>query len=371
MKIVQLLSGRGVNGAVIQALRLIQALHERGHEVSVVGLEKSWIRTQLAGSSINYFPSTLDRWPLSELRRVASWINQQQADLLHTHNTSGQIFGTLLKGWIRVPVVATAHHTKLHAYWMFNDFVIANSEHTRRAHVRWSRVHPSRVETIRCLIDHTPEPSDIERQRLAWRTQYGFTPEDKVVAIVGDVCPRKNHLMLVDAMPQVLRQVPQAKVAIVGNQHRSYATKVKAAIADKSLDQQIRFVSFQDDVPAMMRAIDLLVACPTDEPFGLTPPEAMAASRPVVATRVGGLVESVDDGVTGYLVPKNDSSALATAIVRVLNDTHHAAELGSAGRNRFLQMFDNARNITRHEELYSQLVGCKPSYLPTRLRRAA
>lgn len=357
MKVMHIISGFGVNGAIIQCLRLAIALSERGHEVTLVGREGSWIQEQVERTNVRFLPSRLKRWPLKDLREIAKWVQSQQIDIVHTHNTSAQIFGLMLKGFTKVPVVATAHHTKMHAYWAMKDFVIANSDHTRNVEVTWNRVRRRNVETVRALIDHAPIPHNSEELALKWRAENGFTPEDKLMAIVGDVCPRKNHLLLLKAMPEILRRVPQAKVAVVGNRCPIYIKQVRSQVVRMGLKKEFRFIDFQDDIPAVMRAIDLLVACPTQEAFGLTPPEAMAAYKPVVATRVGGLVESVEDGVTGRLVRSKDAPALAAAISDVLSDDQLALQYGQAGRSRFLDMFDNARNVMRHEEIYAKIIG--------------
>ena len=356
MKIVQLMSGIGVNGAIIQCLRLTEALARRGHEITFIGREGSWIQRQLAGTNVQFKTSDLRRWPLDDLRSIAQWLEDENIDVLHTHNTSGQLFGVLLRLFTRIPIVATAHHNKIHAYWALKDFVVANSEHTRKVEINWNRVRPCNIETVRALIDHAPIPPNAQQLRSAWRAEHGFSCDDKLIAIVGDVCPRKNHLLLLKALPEVLRQVPNAKVAVIGNRCPTYMLKVQAEIDRLGVQEQFRLVDFQTDIPNVMRAIDLLVACPTKEPFGLTPPEAMAAFKPVVATRVGGLVESVADGETGYLVPSNNAPALANAIGKILSQDDLAEQMGMAGRARFLEMFDNDRNVERHEEIYYEVV---------------
>ncbi len=373
MKIVQLISGFGVNGAIIQCLRLAEGLAKRGHDVTLVGRSNSWIQSQLPGTGVKFRNSDLQRWPFHDLKAMARWIEAERVDIVHTHNTSGQIFGAMLKMFTKVPVIATAHHTKMHAYWMLKDFVIANSDHTRGIEINWNRVRPRNVETVRALIDHAPIPHNAEKLRDQWRAAHGFSPADKVIGIVGDVCPRKNHLLLLKAMPEILRKVPNAKVAVIGNRCPKYIVKVNARIKKLGLNDAIRFIDFQLDIPNMMRAIDLLVACPTQEAFGLTPPEAMAAFKPVVATRVGGLIESVVDGETGYLVPSNNAAELSSAVSKVLGNDDLAEQMGVAGRARFLEMFDNYRNVIRHEEIYTDVarrVLCrevaKPVSLPKR-----
>jgi glycosyltransferase involved in cell wall biosynthesis len=96
-----------------------------------------------------------------------------------------------------------------------------------------------------------------------------------------------------------------------------------------------------------------VVAVPSQfEGFGLSAAEAMAAGRPVVGTRVGGLAEIIEDGVTGYLISPDDSTGFAAALVRVLSDPHEAAIMGQRGRKRVSEQFSSKRFAESFVEAY-------------------
>lgn len=355
MKIVQMQSATGANGAATQSLIMTRELVKRGHELTLLAREGSWISTQIARDPIRFFPCDFRRWRLQGLRDMARWLDDEAIDVIHTHSTSAQVYGVFLKLFSAVPVVAAAHHGRFQPHWAFNDYVIANSEATRKRHMRWNRVPAARIEALRYPIQQRSLGPNAAEIGLSWREQFGAKPEDRLIGLVGTISPRKNQAMLVRALPRVLEKIPRARVLLLGNGDNSYRASVEREIERLRLGDHIHWAGFQDDIPGIMQGLDLLVACPLHEPFGLTVPEAMAAGLPTVATRIGGLRESIVDGETGYLVSPRDVAGLADAIIRVLADPAHAAELGANGRKRFVELFDAQKSIDRHVEIFQMV----------------
>ena len=110
------------------------------------------------------------------------------------------------------------------------------------------------------------------------------------------------------------------------------------------------------DVPAWVRSADVVLAVPWYEPFGITPLEAMACGRPVVATAVGGLQDSVVDGVTGDLVPPRDPDALGKALAALLADDERRAAYGAAGVRRARARYRWSRVVADTETVYRQVL---------------
>ncbi|MEX1039535.1 MAG: glycosyltransferase family 4 protein [Pirellulaceae bacterium] len=353
MKIVQMQSANGTNGAATQSLLMSRELAARGHEVTLFARKTSWIAKQIKqDASIQFIPCGFRRWHLQGLRDMARWLEEEAIDVIHTHSTSAQVYGVFLKLFSPVPVVAAAHHSRFQPHWAFNDYVIANSEVTRKRHRLWNRVPAKRIETVWYPINHRSLGPDAAEIGQKWREHFGAKPEDRLIGLIGTINPRKNQAMLVRSLPRILTKVPHARVVFLGTSEADYRAIVQREIERLGVGSHIHFAGFQDDIPGIMQALDLLVACPTNEPFGLTVPEAMAAGLPTVATRVGGLRESIVDGQTGYLVSPRDVTGLADAIIRVLADPAHAAELGAQGRQRFLELFDIQKSMDRHVEIF-------------------
>jgi glycosyltransferase involved in cell wall biosynthesis len=109
-------------------------------------------------------------------------------------------------------------------------------------------------------------------------------------------------------------------------------------------------------MPAVLRSAHVVVATPWYEPFGIVPLEAAACGRPVVASAVGGMLDTVQDGTTGVLVPPRDALALARAVRSVVDDPDHAVELGTAARRRAVRRYGWDRVAQQTARVYRELL---------------
>ena len=128
MKILQIISGRTINGALTYCKFVSEQLQSLGHEVTVVGREDGWLNGEL-DPSVPYVVSELNRSPF-ELRRIAKLARDNGIEVIHTNMSRGHAFGVILKLMTGIPVVATAHSHSSQIHWRLNDFVIANSQST-------------------------------------------------------------------------------------------------------------------------------------------------------------------------------------------------------------------------------------------------
>ena len=130
-------------------------------------------------------------------------------------------------------------------------------------------------------------------------------PGSQIVGVVARLEPEKGHPTLLEAWPLVLRAVPDAYLLIVGEGSRRDALEAQAR--ELRIAHRVVFTGRRDDVPAVTAALDVAVLPSYREAQGLVILEAMALSRPVVASNVGGIPEMIEDGVTGLLVPPHDA----------------------------------------------------------------
>jgi glycosyltransferase involved in cell wall biosynthesis len=181
---------------------------------------------------------------------------------------------------------------------------------------------------------------------------YGLAPGAQIVGVVGRLEPEKGHPTLIDAWPLVLRVVPNAYLLIVGEGSRREA--LEHQVAELGIGSRVIFTGRRDDVPAVTAALDVAVLPSYREAQGLTILEAMALSRPVVASNVGGIPEMVEDGRTGLLVPPHDPEALAAAITRLLVDHPLADMLARAGHDLVHERFCLELMVRSIEDLYDE-----------------
>ncbi len=322
MKILQIISGRNVNGALVHCKLLSGRLSELGHEVTVLCRPDSWIWDQLDDANLRVVASELNRWPLTELVRTARWVRDEKFDVIHTHMSRAHAYGVLLRWFSGVPVVATAHNRHVQVHWRFNDRVIANSEATRRFHCLVNRVERHKVETIHCFVDLPKFARLHQRSGIRLKRQWRLADDQPVLGIVGDVTPRKGHWYLFKSLPGLVRRFPDLQLIVTGRFERNegYVKKLRRFLLEHQLARRVKWLGRRSDIPEIMAALDVLVVPSIEEPMGMVPLEAMAAGTPVVAARTGGLVEVVRDEINGIIIPSRCFKSIEVAVGRLLSD---------------------------------------------------
>lgn len=322
MNILEIVSAKDVNGAVIHCLALCRALAARGHDVTLLCRPGAWVAEQIApGDNVRVLLSSLDRWPLSELRRIARIARHElRIDVIHTHMTRAHHFGVFLRRLSGIPVVATAHSQRVQPQWLFNDKIISVSEATRRWHRTHNLVPSGRIETVHGFVDYERFAAPVTEAAAQVRASLNVAPGAPLVGLIGDVVPRKGQMVLVRALPKVLAAVPNVQAVIVGPPKGSsgYEAQARAEAGRLGVEGALIWAGYRSDVREIMAALDVYVLASFSEMFPVSLLEAMAAGLPVVATRQGGVPECVVDGESGLLVLPGDAGALADAVVRVL-----------------------------------------------------
>jgi glycosyltransferase involved in cell wall biosynthesis len=195
-----------------------------------------------------------------------------------------------------------------------------------------------------------------------------FTPRGPVaprserprLVVLGRLVERKGQ----DDAVRALRAVPDAELVVVGGPPADAVDadpevrRLRAIAETEGVADRLVFAGSvpRDDVPAWVRSADVVLAVPWYEPFGITPLEAMACGRPVVATAVGGLQDSVVDGVTGDLVPPRDPVALGKALAALLADDERRAAYGAAGVRRARARYRWSRVVADTETVYRHVL---------------
>jgi glycosyltransferase involved in cell wall biosynthesis len=177
--------------------------------------------------------------------------------------------------------------------------------------------------------------------------------------------PRKGFDTLISA----LRSVPDAELVIAGGTEAdrltddAEAVRLREVARRAGVADRVRLVGRvpRADVPALLRSADVVACVPWYEPFGIVPLEAMACGVPVVASAVGGLTDTVVDGVTGTLVPPHDATALARALRTVLSDAALRDALGSAGHDRVQARYTWDRIASDTERVYLRAAASAPA----------
>jgi glycosyltransferase involved in cell wall biosynthesis len=292
------------------------------------------------------------------------------ADLLHASALKAGFYAGLAGALARVPVVwefpdlLTDHFFSPAARRLvvatanrFTNTVMAVSGVVGEALVT-AGVDPNRVAVI---------PNGVDLERFHERTtpapirrEIGIPEEAPLVAIFARLAPWKGHPVFLEAAARLLAAGSRAHFLIVGDaafDDPAYGEGLKARAEELGLSGRAHFIGYRPDVPEVMAAVELVVhASVLPEPLGLTPLEAMALGKPVVAVGVGGPLETVVDGETGLLVAPEDPVAMAAAVGRLLDDRALCRRMAAAGRLRVAERYSQSRLADQVESLYERLI---------------
>jgi glycosyltransferase involved in cell wall biosynthesis len=281
-------------------------------------------------------------------------------DVVHAHMFGSNVWGTVLGRLSGVPVVVAHEHTwsfqgrplrrfldrELVARWA--DVFVAVSGEDRRKMIEVEGVDPAK---IRLIPNGIPSPANGAVADV--RAELGIEPGAPVLGVVCELRAQKALEVLFEAAALLLAEFPTLKVLVAGDgpeRARLEEDARRLGVADTVL-----FLGIRRDVPAVLAAVDVAVLSSDYEGSPLSVMEYMAAAKPVVSTRVGGVPELVQEDVHGLLVEPRDPEALAEAVARLLRDPALAKRLGAEGRKRQQREFSLEAMVGRIEDLYEEL----------------
>lgn len=200
-----------------------------------------------------------------------------------------------------------------------------------------------------------PERFAIGDQRAAARAELGIGEDEFVVGKVARLAPEKGHRYLVEAAATLLKSHPRMRFVFVGTGRSR--PELEEQIARLGIADRVLLTGFREDVPRLLQAFDLFVLSPTDgESLGTSILEAFLCERPVVATDVGGVCESVIDGETGRLVPPASSEALVSAIRFMMDHPGEARRMALAGKARVEERFTPEGIARQTQAVYERVL---------------
>ena len=316
---------------------LIDKLTAVGMEVAVIGppgIKLNVRRGSGIGDSIRSLPALL-RLARGLLKHTG------RQDLLYANSQKAWVVAAMAAAvlrrraiWHLHDILSTEHFSSTMAdvgVWLANHFacaVVANSVATANAFIDRGGKE-SLVQVVHNGIDPDQFKAVAPEEIAALRTAFGLDSTRPVIGMFGRVSRWKGQHVLLEA----LATIPDAQVVFVGGPlfgEQDYLDELKCRVRELGMTGRVKFAGFRDDVPRLMRAVDIVVhASVAAEPFGRVVVEAMFAERPVVAARGGGVDEIVIDGVTGLLVTPGEPAELANCLAGLLSSPSTARRLAS------------------------------------------
>ena len=365
MRLMFLTGSLAYGGAESHAITLANRLAERGHECHTAWVKRDsaqLARLHLESPGSAFCLNAAHYLDLGAAGRLAGALERHRPGAVVAANPYALMYAELAcaRARLRVPLVVIYHSTrwpglkeqaKLLAYRLFMwaaERAVFVCEYQRRYCLRRG-LRSRRNAVIHNGVDvqhlrDTATPAE----RRALRARLGYADTDYVVGIVGGLRPEKNQTQLLEAAAVLRAQGLAARVLLIGDGAMRAALESRGR--DLGLGPHLTITGFHDDVRPFVTACDVMCTCSLTEALSLAAIEAMAMSRPVVHSQVGGAAELIEHGRNGLLFPVGDTAALIECLRR-LADAPTRTSMGRAARETVERRFSERRMIDRYEQL--------------------
>jgi glycosyltransferase involved in cell wall biosynthesis len=366
LNVVQMVDVIGRGGAEKALVGLALHLDRSRYNVTVCAtrsagnyqplLDAAGVRTVIIGRR--------SRWEMHKLLGLVRLLRRQPVHVLHTHLFGSNTWGRLLGRLAGVPVIVAHEHWSSksrremwidHLLYRLSDRILVPSRMSKRLVASSDDIPPDRISVVYNGVDITQfDKSD----REAARAELGIEPDNLAIGSVGRLSIDKGGQdILLRSLAHLREAHPEAKLLFVGKGPlRSDLQQLAQELAQGGA---VIFTGQRADVPRLLSAMDIFVLPSLREALPIAVLEAMAARVPVIATRVGGVPEIVQDGLNGLLVPPGDEATLHVVLERLVADPQLRLTLGQAGRDHVEASFTLDKMVTKVEGIYEELARAK------------
>ncbi|TKB88710.1 MAG: glycosyltransferase [Nitrospira sp.] len=317
------------------------------------------------------------------LWRLTRLLVRERVTILQTHGARANFYGRIAGRLAGVPVIISTVHNSLKDYevslltrWFYRTAlrltlplvhrIICVSNSSRRDQIDECPAAAARSLTVYNGVDPSAFPSQPNRQKV--REELGIVSRP-VLVMIARLTEAKGHCFLLQALPDLIKAWPNLCCVFVGDgELREHLQRLAVELA---VEPSCRFLGVREDIADILAAADVVVLPSLSEGFPFVLLEALAMGCPVVASRVNGVPELIEDHKTGLLVPARDPQALAAAIREVLSDPIAAVRMGTAGRALVRERFTVDRMVGNTTAIFDAALQDAGIRVPFEKRMAA
>lgn len=358
MKVLQILPELNVGGVETGTLDLCRYLTSLGHQAVVVSRGGKLVG-ELEKIGVRHYALPVNEKSLFTILKMVDKLSgiivKEKVDIVHARSRVPAWIAFFACRRTNTAFIATCHGYYSRHYFSrvmaWPKLVICPSRVISRHMVEDFGLPYERVRLI---------PRSVDLERFNFRPAGSRDQEEFIVGIIGRITPLKGHDYFLKAMAKVIRQVPSLKIWIIGDapeDKQDYKQEIMTLVRRLVLSNYVEFLGSRSDIPELLSSMHCLVlSTVTEEAFGRVILEAQAAGVPVVATRVGGVVDIIDEEKTGLLVTPRDPEEMAAAVSRIFKDKTLARNLSESGREKVERQFTLKEMGTKTLKVYEELL---------------
>ena len=371
IRLMQITHDLAIGGLQQVVLNLCRNIDREAFDVSVLCLRAVGPLSkeiEKLGIKVISLPNQANRTDYFSFLKVAKIFRKERTQVIHTHNTQPLLDGTmgaLLSGVRRV--VHTDHARQfpdkrryMFMEWLMSQFVykmVGVSDETAMNLKRYEYIRPNKLMKIENGID--VRKFDIKIDSRSKKEDLGITRNGHIIGVVCRLVEVKGITYLLQAMPRIIKQIPDITLLVVGNGSELENLKLEARTL--YIQNNVIFTGNRHDIPEILQVLDLLLVTSLSEGLPMIVLEAMAASLPIISTAVGGIPSVIEDGKSGYIIRTADPNSISEAVLCMLADEETRVRYAKVARRLVSQRFSVRKMARRYEKLYRERLSTSES----------
>ncbi|OMH25666.1 glycosyltransferase family 4 protein [Motiliproteus sp. MSK22-1] len=358
MNVMEVVQSLEKGGRTVRFSDTVEGLRQSGITVTPVCFSQPADWVELPGIVVINRRKGIN-WSL--VFKLIALIRQSNIDIIHAHCEFSQLYAGLAGRICGVKTIGTFHRSDMARYepstvnslikLSLSHFVSVSNDRMRllREKLKVSTNNSSVVHGG-TRIDQPPTLSSIEKQRK----RLDIDPSKLMIFSLGHLGEIKGHQFTLEALAMLLPDHPELVLYIAGDGSPAERKNLEEMASRLNLSKQVNFLGQIDNAPEWMEAADIFVQPSLEEAFGLVFIEAGAMAKPVVATQVGGIVDIIDNGKTGILIPPSNAEALANALRELIASPNLRKQMGNEGYERVSKKFSLDHMINSYIEIFER-----------------
>ncbi|MCG2711506.1 MAG: glycosyltransferase family 4 protein [Candidatus Omnitrophica bacterium] len=358
-------------GAEKNLFETVSMLDHEKFNVIVVCLKRADLAGLLREQGIEVIDLNLERiyspYALIKALDLIEIIKKNKVKIVVTCHEGSDFYGSIIAKIAKVPAIISNRRDMgyklkkrhIYIYRIVNKLftrIIVVSQAVKNIICAREGVKEGKIAVIYNGVDINAFNESFNLEAI--KQSFNIGGQEKIIGMIAGVRPIKGYEYFIEAANLILKRTNKAKFLIVGwyDKQDEYYKKLKKLIGEYGIEDKIIFTGGRSDIPEMLALIDIFVLSSINEGFPNAVIEAMAAGKPVVATNSGGTSEAIVDGEMGILVEPRNPNLLAEAVLTLLGDKGMRDDMGRAGKQRAMQLFNKDAMIKNIENLFEELL---------------